>query len=484
MIMRLWLLSLFLAVPALAQATDQGRTILVLDASGSMWGQIDGTNKIVIARDAIAQMVDNWDAETEIGLVAYGHNRDGDCTDIETLIRPNALDAAGFLDQVNQVNPKGKTPLTDAVIHAAELLGFENQKATVILLTDGLETCDRDPCAAASALEDRGIDFTTHVIAFDVAAADAPALSCMAENTGGLYLQADNIEGLDQAFKTVAATTIQRASEMNFDLGPATLIVPEFVIVGRPFTAEWTGPKNAGDWLHVRTQERGDSLAGTPIGPAHVGPVVELLAPLDIGTYELFYEVSDQHPPLARATINVVTVAPSVIIDSDVPAGAAFAVNWTGPGASGDRLHLVDPITGEVLSTGTARAVDAGITMLTAPTDIGSFDVRLVAGNAKVLASATFTTTAVIGSIALPDVRFTVGTRNIDVAWTGPGNVGDRLKVRAVGTDKYLSQRPVFGTARSPIKVRLPREVGSFILELIGTDGAVWAAQEFEVIGN
>ncbi|MEQ9437295.1 hypothetical protein [Hyphomonas sp.] len=38
-------------------ATPLDDTILILDASGSMWGQIDGTNKIVIAKDTVEGLV-------------------------------------------------------------------------------------------------------------------------------------------------------------------------------------------------------------------------------------------------------------------------------------------------------------------------------------------------------------------------------------------------------------------------------------------
>ncbi|MEM6943755.1 MAG: hypothetical protein AAF565_08410, partial [Pseudomonadota bacterium] len=60
-----------MAGPAVAQSADSGRekAILVLDASGSMWGQIDGVSKIEIARDQISGMLDNWDRDIDLGLI-------------------------------------------------------------------------------------------------------------------------------------------------------------------------------------------------------------------------------------------------------------------------------------------------------------------------------------------------------------------------------------------------------------------------------
>ena len=78
----LCLSSLLLASPILAQ--DEAKSedaILILDASGSMWGQIDGINKIVIAKDVVESLVRSLPDEQRLGLVAYGHRRKGDCSD-------------------------------------------------------------------------------------------------------------------------------------------------------------------------------------------------------------------------------------------------------------------------------------------------------------------------------------------------------------------------------------------------------------------
>src|SRR5690606_22900938 len=62
--------------------------VIVYDASGSMWGQIDGVSKIELAREVMADLVTGWSDGTNLGLVAYGHRSEGDCGDIETLIEP------------------------------------------------------------------------------------------------------------------------------------------------------------------------------------------------------------------------------------------------------------------------------------------------------------------------------------------------------------------------------------------------------------
>jgi len=108
-----------LTVSSLVVAADN-RTILILDGSGSMWGQIEQAHKIDIARDVIRRVLTETPDDQQLGLVAYGHNRKGDCSDIESLV-PIGTDHTQILNAVDAINPKGKTPLSDAVVFAAPL---------------------------------------------------------------------------------------------------------------------------------------------------------------------------------------------------------------------------------------------------------------------------------------------------------------------------------------------------------------------------
>ena len=198
---------LFLLAYIPVHAEDGARVILVLDASGSMWGQIDGKSKMEIAKEVVGKVVANWKPEDELGLVAYGHREKGSCTDIEVLREPGPLDAADYMSAVNALNPKGKTPMTAAVRMAAEALKYTEKKATVILVSDGLETCDPNPCAVAEELEKLGVELTVHTVGFGLDDKGAVAqLKCLAEKTGGTYTTANNASELQKALtKTVAA---------------------------------------------------------------------------------------------------------------------------------------------------------------------------------------------------------------------------------------------------------------------------------------
>jgi len=191
-----WLLA---TAPA-AMAQGPSAKMLVLDASGSMWGEVGGQTKIQIAREVVGTILDDWQAETQLGLTVYGHRVKGDCSDIEVLLPVAPVDAMRFRGTVDAIHPLGMTPLSDAVIQAAKELRYTTQRATVVLISDGKETCNRDPCEVGRRLEEAGLDFTAHVIGFDVVDhRTQEQLRCLAENTGGSYRTAEDAAGLRDA---------------------------------------------------------------------------------------------------------------------------------------------------------------------------------------------------------------------------------------------------------------------------------------------
>jgi Ca-activated chloride channel homolog len=195
-------LCLFVLCLSTLPALAQGRSIIVLDGSGSMWGQIDGRAKLEIAREALAEVLGGLPPETELGLIAYGHRTQGACDDIELIVPPGAGTAAAISDAAQNLQFVGKTPLTDAVRQAAVELRSSEEKATVILITDGIETCNADPCALGVELEASGVDFTAHVVGFGLSDEDGAKVACLAENTGGVYIQASDAGTLRDALQT------------------------------------------------------------------------------------------------------------------------------------------------------------------------------------------------------------------------------------------------------------------------------------------
>lgn len=189
--------------PASAAAQSSPDTLIVLDASGSMWGQIDGRTKIEIARETLSTVLSEVTSDMNIGMIAYGHRVRGQCSDIETMVPmgPARQNVPRIIDQANRISPRGMTPLTDAVRQAAEEMLYTERAATVVLVTDGIETCDADPCALGRELKAAGIDFTAHVVGFGLTGDEGRQVACLAENTGGRYIPADDSDQLVDALR-------------------------------------------------------------------------------------------------------------------------------------------------------------------------------------------------------------------------------------------------------------------------------------------
>ena len=58
-----------------------------------------------------------------------------------------------IMSAVNAINPAGKTPLVEAVKRAADVL---HDQGTIVLLTDGEETCGGAPCELGKSLKASG----------------------------------------------------------------------------------------------------------------------------------------------------------------------------------------------------------------------------------------------------------------------------------------------------------------------------------------
>ncbi|ADV46318.1 vWA domain-containing protein [Nitratifractor salsuginis] len=199
---RLWILAFFLF--SLQLWAGAPRAMIIFDASGSMWGQVDGERKIDIARRAMRDLLRDWNPQIPLGLTVYGHRRKGDCNDIETPIPVGPLDRQRMIRAVEGIRPKGKTPIARALKRVAAQFRGSEDPATIILISDGKESCDADPCATARELRKSGIRFVAHVIGFHVDRTTDRQLACIARATGGSYFSARNAAALNRAITQVA----------------------------------------------------------------------------------------------------------------------------------------------------------------------------------------------------------------------------------------------------------------------------------------
>ncbi|WP_162651900.1 VWA domain-containing protein [Lentilitoribacter sp. Alg239-R112] len=199
---------------ATSQQIEQANEVMfILDGSNSMWGQIKGTAKISIAKDVMTDLITNLDPDINMGLMAYGHRRKNDCKDIEVLALPGPVNRQQMIEHVQNITPRGKTPLTQALFLGAFSVEYFSGKSSVVLVSDGLETCNADPCAQARSLETVNPGFDVHVIGFDVTKEESASLQCIADETGGKFFRANNANELKDALAQTLAAVQSEAVE-------------------------------------------------------------------------------------------------------------------------------------------------------------------------------------------------------------------------------------------------------------------------------
>ena len=432
----LFAVSTVLYIPKISYAETRSQIMVVLDGSGSMWGQIDGKPKITIARETLEQVVKQIPPTTEIGLIVYGHRQKGDCNDIEIMVEPAPAQAEKIKKAVAELNPKGKTPLSASVQVAAEKLKYTENKATVVLITDGLETCDAEPCQLATELERLGVDFTAHVIGFGLSEDEGKQMACLAEGTGGLYLAADNADELVEALDIAVAEAAPQREEVE-ELPAASLQAADTVQQAARFTITWDGPGDRYDAIQIVYVDKQHSLEKV-IRSKQVRQddfekrAVTLTAPADLGRFELRYYGSKSRRILATRSVEVIAAEVSLQAPVTVEIGKIIAVEWQGPGGRYDTVEIFSAESvdgqGKVIRNKHLRNDDFENrrVMLTAPADPGEYLLRYWNGeNRKVLATRPIEVIGATVWLKAPE-SIDVG-KKIKVEWQGPGGKYDTI---------------------------------------------------------
>ena len=188
-----------------ARAADAApATVIIVDSSGSMAArEPDGRVRLDAARESIVDALGAWPVGADVAVVAYGHRRTSDCSDIETIVPLGPLSIDDVKRKLTELRARGKTPLSESLRRAAGLL--PSGGGDIVLVSDGIETCDVDPCALARDLTAANANITIHVVGFGVAGDARAQLKCIAEDGGGRYFGAADAGELASALGEVAA---------------------------------------------------------------------------------------------------------------------------------------------------------------------------------------------------------------------------------------------------------------------------------------
>ena len=284
------------ATGSLAHANDAASAMIVVDGSGSMWARFDAEKraKIDVVRDQLTAALQSNTAN-KIGLTSFGHRRRGNCSDVEVISAPVTAREV-TLDAVAKLNPRGKGPMVSALRETFAALGAD-RPASIILISDGLDNCQQDACAAASEFAASTPGVAIHTIAISVAPSEQPRLACIAKTTGGTFFSASDspslVTAIDKAFEAAmlapGPTTVSPSGTQNAPAPPvgaslrATLALAE-----------------GGDVLAVPAKWRIYVSGG--VTPLAESEGTEVSAKLDSGSYDI---EADTGKVRARQTVTI-----------------------------------------------------------------------------------------------------------------------------------------------------------------------------------
>ncbi len=179
---------------------------MIYDSSNSMWGELsDKSRKYVAGRTAMSSVLDLNLEDRDLAFRAYGHRDKTDCRDSELIVPANSAKVATpLIDKaVTSIRPTGKTPITHSLREALKDMG--DRKGDILLISDGIETCDIDPCSLMTEWRNQGIKIRVHVVGVGLDEIERKAMMCVADTGGGEYYDAGSegelIEAMNKATK-------------------------------------------------------------------------------------------------------------------------------------------------------------------------------------------------------------------------------------------------------------------------------------------
>ncbi|KAF0194807.1 MAG: uncharacterized protein FD166_3328 [Bacteroidetes bacterium] len=206
------------------------RILFVFDGSQSMFGKWQSDVKINIAKKLMSNLLDSLATfdNLQIALRLYGHQKQyppADCNDTKLEVPFADNNYEKVKNRILSITPKGTTPLAFALEQSAgDFTPCENCRNIIILITDGIEECGGDPCAASAALQKNGIAMKPFIIGIGRDFKDA--FNCV-----GVYFDASSETAFQKALNSVVSqalnsTTLQvnlldinnKATESNVNM--------------------------------------------------------------------------------------------------------------------------------------------------------------------------------------------------------------------------------------------------------------------------
>ena len=190
-----------------------------------MSGTWESDDKITIARNILIDLVDSlqYVENVQMALRIYGHQSPvppQDCNDTRLEV-PFAPDNASRIRQkLKFITPKGTTPIAHSLALApGDFPECENCRNIILLITDGIEACDGDPCAVSLELQKKGIILKPFIIGIGLDPGFHETFDCL-----GYYFNAQNEdkfrEVLGVVINQVLNTTTTQVNLLDEDSKP------------------------------------------------------------------------------------------------------------------------------------------------------------------------------------------------------------------------------------------------------------------------
>ncbi len=226
------MLGLQFNVNAQGYTKPKTRILFLLDGSGSMYAAMDKDIRINVAKRLLAKIVDSLESakEVQVALRVYGHTTppgQRNCKDTKLEVPFKYNNHKQIKDKLKDVVPKGTTLIAYSLQQAAYDFPKEaGVRNIIILITDGIEECDGDPCAVSEALQSQGVVLRPFIIGLGSTEDFRKAFECV-----GRYYDANTEESFNNVLNVVItqalnSTTVQvnlldvnaKATETNVNM--------------------------------------------------------------------------------------------------------------------------------------------------------------------------------------------------------------------------------------------------------------------------
>jgi Ca-activated chloride channel family protein len=206
-------LGAFKPVHVAAQQKVKTRILFLLDASGSMYATMDKDNRINVARRILTKLMDSLESakQVEVALRVYGHTSPPakhDCKDTRLEVPFGSHNHAAIKKEVARIVPKGTTLIAYSLQQAAYDFPKEpGVRNVIVLITDGLEECDGDPCAVSEALQSNGVILRPFIVGIGGTEDFRKAFECV-----GRYYDANTEADFDNVLNVVISQALNNTT--------------------------------------------------------------------------------------------------------------------------------------------------------------------------------------------------------------------------------------------------------------------------------